>query len=170
MSAKETVKSTAYEVTIIAILAAILEVGKVLLNSIPNVELVSFLLIMFTLRFGIKRAMAASVVFTLVELFYWGFHIWVVFYIYAWPLLVLLTHLMRKVDSAILFALFSGAYGFAFGALSSIIIIFTSGFKAAAAWWVAGLSYDVVHAIGNFVIMLVLYRPIRKALGLIQTR
>lgn len=28
----------------------------------------------------------------------------------------------------------------------------------------SGLSYDALHGVGNFAIMLVLYRPLRKAL------
>ena len=31
-------------------------------------------------------------------------------------------------------------------------------------WWLSGLSYDAMHGVGNFAIMLVLYRPLRKAL------
>lgn len=31
-------------------------------------------------------------------------------------------------------------------------------------WWLSGLSYDVMHGAGNFVIMLLLYRPLRTAL------
>ena len=34
----------------------------------------------------------------------------------------------------------------------------------ALSWWLSGLSYDAMHGVGNFAIMLVLYRPLRKAL------
>ena len=34
----------------------------------------------------------------------------------------------------------------------------------ALSWWLSGLSYDAMHGVGNFVIMLLLYRPLRKAL------
>ena len=34
----------------------------------------------------------------------------------------------------------------------------------ALSWWLSGLSYDALHGVGNFAIMLVLYRPLRKAL------
>ena len=34
----------------------------------------------------------------------------------------------------------------------------------ALSWWLSGLSYDAMHGVGNFVIMLLLYRPLRRAL------
>jgi energy-coupling factor transport system substrate-specific component len=36
----------------------------------------------------------------------------------------------------------------------------------ALAWWISGLPYDALHGAGNFVIMLLLYRPMRRALQL----
>ena len=30
--------------------------------------------------------------------------------------------------------------------------------------WLSGLSYDAMHGVGNFVIMLLFYRPLRRAL------
>ena len=35
---------------------------------------------------------------------------------------------------------------------------------AAFVWWVAGIPWDFVHCAGNIVVMLVFYRPIRKAM------
>ena len=67
----------------------------------------------------------------------------------------------------------SGFFGLAFGALCTPaqVIFFNhvktleAGLKAGFAWWIAGIPYDVVHGIGNFTIMLVLYRPIRIAIN-----
>ena len=57
-----------------------------------------------------------------------------------------------------------------FGALCSLpyIVIgavdggIMNGLYAGFTWWVAGIPFDIVHGIGNFVIMLVLYKPIRS--------
>ena len=38
-------------------------------------------------------------------------------------------------------------------------------FSAAFTWWVSGIPWDVAHGISNFVLMLVLYRPIRIAVN-----
>lgn len=34
----------------------------------------------------------------------------------------------------------------------------------ALSWWLSGLSYDAMHGVGNFALMLLLYRPLRTAL------
>jgi energy-coupling factor transport system substrate-specific component len=33
------------------------------------------------------------------------------------------------------------------------------GLKTAIAWWIAGIPWDIVHGVANFVIMIVLYKP-----------
>lgn len=156
--------SPAKEAAMIAIMAAMLEVCKQVLNAIPNVELISFLLVVFTLRFGIRRSIAAAWIFTALEIFTWGIQLWVVFYIYTWPVLIILTYLFRRYDKAIVFALISGLFGLSFGALSALVYVFTSGIHTAIAWWMAGLTYDLIHGVSNFVIMLVLYRPVMNVL------
>lgn len=161
-------KSPARDAATIAIMAALLEVCKQALNAIPNVELISFLLVVFTLHFGIRKSMIAAWIFTALEIFTWGIQIWVVFYIYTWPVLIVLTYLFQRFDRAIVFAVISGLFGLSFGALSSIVYVFTSGIETAIAWWMAGLSYDLIHGVSNFVIMLVLYRPVTNLLGRIN--
>ena len=47
--------------------------------------------------------------------------------------------------------------GFAEGGLRSGLI---SGFS----WWVAGIPWDIVHGVANFILMLVLYRPIKHVM------
>ena len=154
----------ALDAAIIAIMAALLEVAKQALNAIPNVELISFLLVVFTLRFGIKKTIAAAWIFTGLEIFMWGPQLWVVFYLYTWPVLIIVTHLFRRFDRAIVFAVISGLFGLSFGALNSLVYVFTSGIETAVAWWTAGIPYDLVHGAANFVIMLVLYRPVMNVL------
>ena len=58
----------------------------------------------------------------------------------------------------------SGLFGLSFGLLCAIPYIFTSGLYGAFAWWVAGIPWDLVHGISNFVIMLVLYEPMKRVM------
>ena len=59
-------KLAALDITFIALMVAIIEVCKVTLSNIPNVELTSFWIIMFTLYFG-KRIFYVIPVFILIE-------------------------------------------------------------------------------------------------------
>lgn len=147
------------DVVYMGMLLAILEVSKRALDAVPNVELISFWLIMFTIFFG-KRTLIASVGFTAMECFIYGISIWTLMYLYVWPILILLTDILRKRDAGrMAYCILSGVFGLCFGALCGLPNIFIAGLPAAIGWWVTGLPYDVIHAVSNFVIMLVLHQP-----------
>ena len=92
-------KLAAKDITLIALMVAVIEVCKVTLSQIPNVELTSFWIIMFTLYFG-KRIFYAVPVFILIEGAIWGFGPWWIMYLYTWPLLAIVTLLLRKIKTA----------------------------------------------------------------------
>lgn len=159
------------DLTLIAMMVAIIEVSKAVLSGLPNVELTSFWIILFSLYLG-KRVYYAVPVFILVEGMIYGIQLWWIMYLYAWPLLAFLARRLRKMDSALSWAILSGAFGLSFGALCSIPYFFigaagataADGFRYAFTWWVAGIPWDFVHGIGNFCLMLVLYHPVKKAM------
>lgn len=155
----------------IGLMVAVIEVSKFLLSGLPNIELTSFWLIMFTLYFG-WRIVAVVPVFILLEGMIYGVHLWWIMYLYAWPVLVLVIWVLRKKASALLFAIVSGIFGLCFGALCAIPYFFiglssgglSAGVTTAVTWWIAGLPWDFAHCAGNFVILLVLYNPVGRAM------
>ncbi|MCR4612281.1 MAG: hypothetical protein K5644_10320 [Lachnospiraceae bacterium] len=155
------------DVALLGIMVAMLEGVKLALSFLPNVELVSFLIIMFTLILGWKTLIGVEV-FVLVECMIWGFGLWTLMYIYIWPILVVATMLIRKFKSIWPYVIVSAVFGFIFGALCSIPYIFIGGPYQMFTWWVAGLPYDAIHGVSNGVIMLVLYKPIRLAVDKIK--
>ena len=142
---------------------ATIEVAKNALAFIPNVELVSLLVILFTLYFG-KKILFVIPAFILLEGCIYGFGLWWIMYLYVWPLLALITYIMRKQESVWVWAIMSGSFGLAFGALCSIPYIVLSGPKAAFAWWVSGIPFDILHCVSNFVLCLVLFNPLSKVM------
>lgn len=155
---------TARDITIMALMVAIIEVSKVVLAQVPNVELTSFWIIMFTLYFG-PRIFYVIPVFILIEGLMYGFGLWWIMYLYAWPMLVVVVLLLRKLNTAWDWGFISGLFGLSFGFLCAIPYIFTSGLAGAVAWWIAGIPWDLVHGIANFAIMLVLYKPIKHVMS-----
>ena len=94
----------------------------------------------------------------------YGFGLWWVMYLYVWYLLALLAWLLRRMDYAFFWAVLSGLYGLCFGGLCAAVYLFAKTPAFALSWWLSGLSYDALHGVGNFVLMLLLYRPLRRAL------
>lgn len=155
---------SARDITIMALMVAIIEVSKVALAQIPNVELTSFWIIMFTLYFG-KRIFYVIPAFILLEGMMYGFNLWWIMYLYAWPLLAVVVLLLRKMNTAWDWSFVSGLFGLSFGFLCAIPYIFTSGFAGAVTWWIGGIPWDLVHGIANFIIMLVLYKPMKLVMA-----
>ena len=154
---------TIKDITLMALMVAVIEVCKYFLAHIPNVELTSFWIIMFTLYFG-KRIFYVIPVFILIEGAVYGIHLWWIMYLYAWPLLAIVTLLLRNMKGAWEWSMLSGIFGLLFGALCAIPYFFISGIYGAFAYWVAGIPFYLIHGVANFVIMLVLYTPLNRVM------
>ena len=59
-------------------------------------------------------------------------------------------------------AIAAGFFGLAFGALCAIANMFIGGFGYGIAWWISGIEFDLIHCAGNFVIVLVAFKPLRQ--------
>lgn len=161
----ETKKSplTAKEIALMGMMLASVEAVKLALSFIPGVELVTLLLIVYTLFLG-KKILYLIPAFLLIEGVMYGFGIWWAMYAYIWPLLILLTYVSRKQQSVWFWSVFSGFFGLLFGALCSIVYFFVGEAKMAFTWWIAGIPTDIMHGISNFIICAVLFVPLNNAL------
>ena len=158
---------TTREIATIGLMASLLEAVKLLLQSIPNVELVTLFIILFTLYLGPKTLIAIWA-FVGLECVVYGFGLWTIMYIYIWPVLALLTLLFRKEKSKWPFVILSTMFGLLFGAMCSIPYFFIGGAATAIAWWISGIPYDILHGVANFVIAFILFDPLNKLLNKIK--
>lgn len=140
-------------------MAATLEVTKLALSFLPNIELVSTLIIIYTLFLG-NKVFYGIFVFVILEGLLYGFGLWWIMYLYCWPLLALLTKLLNKQSSIYAFVLLSGTYGLFFGALCSLPYLFIGGPLMAFSNWVTGIPFDIAHCLGNMLICLILFKPL----------
>jgi hypothetical protein len=83
---------------------------------------------------------------------------------YIWLILFVGAYAMRKLKNPLWFAMLGGVFGMAFGLLCSPVYMAIGGFSYGIRWWLAGLVFDVPHAIGNAVIAALLFAPMRKLL------
>lgn len=146
-----------------ALLAAVLVASKFALDGLPNIELVSLLVILYTLEFP-RLALRAVYTYVFVYGLLNGFGIWWFPQLYVWALLAGAAWLLRGWDSALLWALVSGLFGLAYGALYALSYGAMNGPAAGVAWWIAGIPFDLLHGAGNFLVALALFRPLRLCL------
>ncbi len=160
---KKNVLISIQDICAIGVMTALLLIGKQAQSFLPNVEIVSLLIILYTLTYR-KKVLYVIYIFVWIQGILYGFGLWFIMYLYVWTILAALTHLLRKWESVLLYAFVSALYGLCFGALCAIPYLFIGGWQTAFAWWIAGIPYDIIHCVGNFVVCLVLFKPLRAIL------
>lgn len=157
-------KNKTRELAQMGILTAILFIGQVALSFLPNIEIVSLLIMLYTLFLG-KKVFFVIYSFVFLEGFLYGFGIWWFSYLYLWSFLACLTLLFRKNTSLLAWCILSGFFGLSFGILCALPYLAAGGPAAAFSYWVSGLLFDIFHCVGNFIICLLLFRPLYALLG-----
>ena len=152
---------TAQQLCILALMGALIFVSKFALAGIPNVNLNTLLIILCAVFFGWKTLYAVGV-YVMLEGLIFGFSIWWFSYLYAWPVVTLVVMLFRKNSSVLDWAVIAGLCGLFFGPLMYILYFFVNGWEMAFSMWVAGIPYDLIHCISNFILTLLLYKPLYK--------
>lgn len=145
------------------LLSAILLIGQMGMSFLPNIEPVTCLVIIYTLVYK-KRVFPIIYTFVILEGMVFGFGIWWVSYLYIWSILAVLTLLLQKNQSVVIWAVVAGAFGLLFGALCAIPYLIAGGLGAAFAYWSAGIPYDIIHCAGNFTITLIIFQPVSQVL------
>ena len=156
-------KLTVREITLFAVLGAMTFALQVAMAPLPNIEPVSLLVMIFAVVFGWK-CLYPVYVFVVMEILFYGISTWNVYYLYVWPLLVILAICLRHMGQPLAWALVAGVFGLLFGALCGIADIFIGGLGYAVAKWASGIPFDIAHCIGNFIMTLVLFGPLRALL------
>lgn len=160
---KDSAKIKVRDYAILAVCAAVLLVVQVGLAFLPNIELVSLLIMIYAKSFG-KKVFWIIHVFVFLEGIIYGFGIWWINYLYVWSILAGVVLLLKKQESIWIWALVAGFFGLLFGAFCAIPYFFAGGIGAGFAYWVSGIPYDILHCIGNIVVCIALYRPISRIL------
>ena len=142
---------------------------KVAMSGLPNIEPVSLLVMVYAVVFG-KKCFYSVYVYVVFEILLFGIGIWNIYYLYIWAILAFIAIAFKKAENLVIWAVISGAFGLLFGAFCMPVDIFIGGFGYAAARWVSGIPFDLLHCAGNFVIALVLFVPLRKLLEKLYAR
>lgn len=157
------------DIVILSMLASLMYVGDIALEWLPNIHLVGVLIVATTAVYR-KYALLPIYVYVLLQGVVGGFSLWWIPYLYIWTVLwgmVMLVpqKLPEKVKYIIYIALCS-LHGFLFGVIyaPAQALMFGLDFKGMLTWIAAGLYFDMIHGIGNFILGTFLIYPIIKVL------
>lgn len=153
---------TAKELVRLSVCTAILFVLQIALSPLPNIEMVTLLILLYT-RWFQKKALFIIYVFVLLEGVFYGFHFWWFGYLYIWAFLwIIATLLDKRPRSVWTWAAFGGGFGLLFGLFFSLIYLLAGGIPTALAWWIAGIPFDILHGVSNFILIRILFQPLDR--------
>ena len=150
------------EICLFAILGALMFISKIVMEALPNIHLLGMLTITYTIVFR-KKALIPIYVYVLLNGLFAGFNAWWVPYLYIWTILwgitMLLPKNMPKAVACIVYPLLCALHGLFFGALYAPVqaLMFNFTLEQTITWIAAGLTFDIIHMIGNFAVGLLIF-------------
>ena len=162
-------KLTLAQIALFGMLGALTFGAKVAMSGLPNIEPVSLMVMLFAVVFGWKCVFPIYL-YVLLELILFPVNLWSINYLYIWMLLAMGAMAMKRLKNPFWWALLSGFFGISFGFLCTPVYMILFGWQYALRWWALGFGFDIPHAIGNFVIALLLFYPLRQLLEKLYTR
>ncbi len=154
---------TLREGVLLALFAALMIVSKEVLAFLPNVEIVTLLIILITHNIGAKSLWSVYV-FCIVQTLLYPPGTWVISYFYVWAILVFAVLALKKYSGTLVYTVLAALFGISFGVLSSVPNFIIGGFGYGVSWIISGLSFDLVHCAGNAVSVFLLFAPLDKVL------
>ena len=92
------------ETILLTLLGVLIYVSQVIMAALPNIEIVTLLIILTTRKFGYK-AFVSVYIFVGCEVLTYGLSMWVINYLYVWAILCVLILIIKKIDDAVLYTL-----------------------------------------------------------------
>ena len=162
---------SAKKIALIGAMAAAIEVGKLALMALPNVEVVTLLVGVFGYVFGFPAVLATSL-FVVLETLLWGFGSWAIGYIIYWNILCILYCILglKKIENKIVITLCALIMTTLFGVLTSLIEIglFSGTFNdfgyRFAIYYSRGASFYITQIVCNAVLFPFAFAPLKKIL------
>ena len=156
-------KLSVQQIALFGVLGALTFGAKFVMSMLPNIEPVSLMVMVYAVVMG-RKALYPIYIYVILEILVYGLGTWNINYLYIWAILWLLALCFKKMQHPLAWAMLSGTFGLFFGLLCTPVDVFIGGVPYAFAKWISGLSFDLLHCAGNFVIALLLFVPMRTLL------
>ncbi len=175
---KKTARLATLFVVRVAFMSALLTALKFALSFVPNVEVVTLLILVYGSCFGLIYALPATLIFCAVEIAVYGVGSWTILYFVYWPLLSLFSSLFLKGKRVWLALIFAIVGSVLFGVLSAVCdtllalpnLTEQDVSKYFVAYYLRGLTFDGIHIGTNVAVVLLLYKPLCVACAKVMPR
>lgn len=142
------------EVCIFGMFGILMYVSKIAMAMLPNIHLLAFFIITFTVVYQIK-ALYVLYTYVFIEGLFSGFTMWWIPYLYIWTVLWFVVYMITRHRKNCLNWYWCSVIGFSHGMLFGTLyaplqmIMFNLSFEQTIAWVIVGLPWDLTHGISN---------------------
>lgn len=149
-------KLTIRETAIFGMLGALMYVSKLIMEIAPNVHLLGVFTIAFTVVYR-KKALYPIYTYVILNGIFSGFATWWIPYLYVWTVLwavtMILPEQLPKKVRPFVYMVVNACHGFLFGVLyaPAQALLYGLSLKGMLAWIAAGLPWDFIHGVSNFI-------------------
>ncbi len=156
------------EIAVFGMLGSLMYASDLLMEALPNIHLIGAFIVATTVVYRAK-ALFPLYVYVFLNGIFSGFGLWWIPYLYVWTVLwgavMLLPKKMPEKIKHIIYMVVVASHGFLFGVIYSPAqaIMFGLDFKGMLTWIAAGLPFDIIHGVSNFVCAILII-PIIKVL------
>jgi len=151
------------DITLIAILTAILFAQEQILSFLPNIQLTVLLIVLYSKVLGLKKTIIIVTIHTFLDNLLMGFNIFYFpFMLIGWLIIpISLNTIFKRVNNTILLAFL----GILFSFLYSWLFVFANVILLQVGFWqylIADLYFEILLAASSFFTILWLYDPLYK--------
>ena len=174
---KEKKLFSVFAIVLVPLLAATLEVAKLSISMLPNVEVVTLLCALYGYVFGIYGVFA-TLIFVAIEPLLYGFGTWIVSYLLYWPLVALVFWPLGRLrlKNRVLLTATALILTLWFGVLSSFVDVglFSGSFDRLlyrfGIYYLRGIGFYATQLICNAIIFPLLFPYLADKLTLLKRK
>lgn len=170
-------KSSSYftvnRIALLSVMTALVTVGRLTfsLPIFPNIQPMTALLILVALNLGVIDSLVVSVLSLLLTNLFLGMGPWTILQMISFAVVILLTGIIKyfyryeSFINRIVFSFWAGLMGFGYGLIISYLNFQLYGMNNFLVYYINGLPFDILHAVGNvgfFLILEPIIVPIMK--------
>lgn len=156
---------TAKHLASLGLFSAFCVVGRLSFSWLPNVSPTTTILLLICFYWGLSDALIVANLMVVATGLYLGLGYWIFEQMLTYSTILLIYYFLIKIDilkkliSQILIAFL---FGILYGFIISLCEVFIFKINFFWAYYGAGISFDFMHAIGNFFFMLILMMPFEQ--------
>ncbi|MGN8647103.1 ECF transporter S component [Gracilibacillus sp. HCP3S3_G5_1] len=152
-----------YKLTLISLLAAVCIVGRLAFQFLPNIQPVTAIIIISGAMLGVLPAICIAIITTYITNLFLGMGIWTIWQMIGWVVIGIFAGIIGKYTrekQMMYLTIFAFVAAFIYGLIVNLgTFTFAGNFIA---YYLAGLSFDLIHAVGNVIFMLLLYPVLNR--------